>query len=374
MRIALFSSTADAKNGYGNITVEFCRALRGLGIDFTLFLPAAEKAFHAKYIPEIPAEFSLPPYIFEMKNPKSLLYLTSIDVSAYDVVHSLLDFPYCFLAARSAKKYGKPFMMGSQGTYGVVPLLRFPDRIAMEYAYGQARKIIVPSEFTKDIILKHTKKPYDIYVLHNGVNFPRFEAPRDVSAIRAQYPGKKIFLTVGGLKERKGQDLTIESLGILKKSFDDFVYLLVGDGEMKSLWEAKARECGVADKVFFLGSKDGEELVQYFHACDVYVHTPKVVHYNFEGFGIVYLEAGACGKPSVATDAGGVADAVVDGETGLILPDNDKEAIAKALLKLCTDEPLRQRLGAAGKEYARGHDWATIVRRYKALYIEVSHV
>ena len=371
MRIALFSSTADATNGYGNITVEFCRALRGLGIDFTLFLPESEKKVHAKYLADIPAEFSLPPYIFELKNPKSLLYLKSIDLSEYDVVHSLFDFPYCVLAARLAKKYKKPFMMGSQGTYGVVPLLRFPDRIAMEYAYAQAKKIIVPSEFTKDIILKHCRKQYEIDVLHNGVNYPRFEASRDVSDIRAKYPGKKIFLTVGGLKERKGQDLTIESLGILKKSFSDFVYLLVGDGEMKSVWEAKARECGVADKVFFLGSKDGEELVRYFHACDVYVHTPKVVHYNFEGFGIVYLEAGACGKPSVATDAGGVADAVVEGETGIIVPDNDKEAVAKALLQLCTDELLRSRLGAAGKEYARGHDWALIARRFLAIYNEV---
>lgn len=371
MRIALFSSTADVKNGYGNITAEYCRALTQAGIEFTLFLPEAERSFHQKYIPEVQAEFVLPPYIFEMKNPKSFLYLKTIDVSGYDIVHSLLDFPYCFVAARSAKKYKKPFMMGSQGTYGVVPLLRFPDRIALEWTYAQAKHIVVPSQFTKNIILKHTKKQYDIDVIHNGVNFKRFDTSPDVSDIRAQYPGKTIFMTVGGLKQRKGQDLTIEALVLLKQSFNDFVYVLVGDGEWKSVLQAKAKEYGVEDKVVFVGSKDGAELVRYFHACDVYVHTPKVVHYNFEGFGIVYLEAGACGKPSIATDAGGVADAVVDRKTGFILPDGDAKGIADKLLELSKKKELRMKMGEDGKRYAREHDWKLVVQRFVKLYQEM---
>ncbi len=372
MHIALFSSTADVKNGYGNITVEMCRALKALGVEFTLFLPEAEKKFHAQYIPEISTVFSLPPYIFELKNPKSLLYFKNIDLSGYDIVHSILDFPYCVLAARLAKKYKKPFMMGSQGTYGVVPLLRFPDRLALEFAYSQAKKIIVPSEYTKDVILKHTKKHYEIDVVHNGVNFERFAAPCDASAIRAAYPGKTIFLTVGGLKERKGQDLVIESLAIVKKSYKDFIYILVGAGEFRSVLEAKAKECGVSDQVVFAGSQDSSALVTYFHACDVYVHTPKVVHYNFEGFGIVYLEAGACGKPSVATNSGGVADAVIDGETGIILQDGDTEGVAGALLELSTNAVLRKKMGESGQAYAKGHDWSLIARRYLGYYREVA--
>jgi phosphatidylinositol alpha-1,6-mannosyltransferase len=372
MRIALFSSTADVKNGYGNITAEYCRALTQAGIEFTLFLPEAERGFHAKYIPEVQAEFTLPPYIFEMKNPKSLLYFKTIDVSSYDIVHSLLDFPYCFVAARSAKKYKKPFMMGSQGTYGVVPLLRFPDRVAMEWTYAQAKHIVVPSQFTKNIILKHTKKQYPIDIIHNGVNFARFETVPDVSGIRAQYPGKTIFLTVGGLKQRKGQDLVFEALVELKKSYTDFVYLLVGAGEWGSVLEAKAKELGVSEHVHFLGAKDGSELVRYFHACDVYVHTPKVVHFNFEGFGIVYLEAGACGKPSIATDAGGVADAVVDGKTGFIVPDGDTKAIADRLLKVSKDTALRTRMGEEGKKYAKEHDWSLVVRRFVDLYLSIT--
>lgn len=371
MRIALFSSTADVTNGYGNITAEYCRAMTAAGADYTLFLPKAEKAFHVKYIPEVPVRFDLPPYIFEMKNPKVLGYLKTVDVSGYDIVHSLLDFPYCFLAARSAKKYGKPFMMGSQGTYGVVPLLRFPDRLALEYAYARARKIVVPSMFTKTMILKHTKRRYEIDVIHNGVNYKRFAAETDASDIRARYKGKMIYLTVGGLKERKGQDLVIEALGKMRPSFDTFVYLLVGDGEWKETLQAKAKECGVEDKVVFVGAVEGAELVRYFHACDIYVHTPRVAYYNFEGFGIVYLEAGASGKPCLATDAGGVADAVRSGKTGYIVADGDTDAIADRLLLLSRDNTIRARLGLGGREYAKQHDWPIIVRKFQKLYDEI---
>lgn len=372
MRIALFSSTADIRNGYGNITAEYCRAMQKVGTEFTLFLPEAEKKFHERYIPDVPVEFSLPPYIFEMKNPKAIKYLKTVDVSEFDIVHSLFDFPYCFVAARSAKKYRKPFMMGAQGTYGVVPLLRFPDRFALEYAYKTAKKIVVPSVFTKNLILKHTKRPYKIDILHNGVNFARFAREMDTTDVRKKYEGKMIYLTVGGLKERKGQDLVIEALAKLRPNFDNFVYLLVGDGEWKSALLATAKECQVEDKVVFVGSIDGQQLVEYFHACDIYVHTPRVAFYNFEGFGIVYLEAGACGKPSLATDAGGVADAVLNGRTGYIVGDGDTDAIADRLLLLSKDPTIRARFGEAGREYAKQHDWARIARKFMGYYSELT--
>ena len=175
------------------------------------------------------------------------------------------------------------------------------------------------------------------------------------------------------MKERKGQDLVIEALATLKKSTDDFVYLLVGDGEMKTVWQAHAEKFGVSDNVVFVGALDGEELVRYFHACDMYVHTPRVIYYNFEGFGIVYLEAGACGKPSIAADAGGVADAVVQNETGFIVPDGDVAHIADKMLQLLRDGALRQTMGDAGREYARKHDWAPIVDEFLKLYSAVLH-
>lgn len=368
MRIALLSSTLDEKNGYGNITREYCSALHANGIDFTLFLPRSEEVRVREANVTYRVACVLPTYLFTFRDPRALLYFRSLNLRGYTHVHSLLDFPYCVIGARSARKWKLPFIMGSQGTYGVVPLLRQPDRWAMEYAYRTAKHIIVPSEFTKNAITKFTSKPYPISVIHNGVRFERFAREHDTTPIRAQFPGKTILMTVGGLKERKGQDLTIAALAIARKEIPDLIYVLVGDGPWKPGLQEHTRTHGVAEHVHFLGSKDGDDLVAHMQACDIYVHTPKVVNWNFEGFGIVYLEASACGKPIVATDAGGVRDAVRDGETGIIAPDGDVEAVARAIVDLCRDPQKRSRMGSAGKAYAQQHDWPLIVDQFLPLY------
>lgn len=375
MRIALFSSTIDVHNGYGNITYEYCRQLQAAGIDFTLFLPdtPAERSIIETMRPSFDVRFALPPYVFRMYQRASVGYLRRVDVSSYDIVHSLLDFPYCFVAARSAKKYGKPFMMGSQGTYGVFPLTLFPERQMLRWAYRQAKRVVVPSVFTKTLIERYAKESYPIDIIHNGVRFDRFSKPLDTSSVRAPYPGRKILLTVGGLKTRKGQDLVIRALASVVKERPDVAYVMVGEGSLKQSLKDLAESLGVASSVFFAGQKSGEELVRYFQACDIYVHTPKIDNLQFEGFGIVYLEAAACHKPSVATDAGGIRDAVTE-QTGIVVPDGDVEGVAKAILALLNDESRRTALGEGAYAYAARHDWKDIVEQFQSVYHELLHV
>lgn len=368
MRIALFSSTVDVRNGYGNITVEYCRELRRKGIDFTLFLPASERRTAEALEWDVPTEFVLPRYAFRFSLLTVWMYLRRVDVRAFDVVHSLLDFPYCVIAARSARKYGKPFLMGSQGTYGVVPLTRQPDRFFLMNAYRTARHILVPSRFTREMILRYAKQELPIDIVHNGVNLARFSRDVDATELRRSFGNRKVLLTVGGLKARKGQDLVIRALALLKKDYPELLYVVVGDGHTRPGLEQLAKDIGVSDLVRFTGSKTGDELLRYFRACDVYVHTPRVENLTFEGFGIVYLEASACGKPIVATDAGGVSDAVIDGKTGIVVRDGDVPAIAAAIAGLFKDPALAARMGEEGKRYAAAHDWSMIVERFIAFY------
>lgn len=374
MRVALFSSTIDVVNGYGNITYEYCRELQAAGIDFTLFLPdtAAERGTASSLRLPFEVRHVLPPYIFRIFQKGFPGYLRRVDVSGYDIVHSLMDFPYCFVAARSAKKYRKPFIMGSQGTYGVLPLTRFPDRYFLTWSYRQARRIIVPSAFTRDSIETYARDRYPLQVIHNGVRFDRFHKELDVSQVRSRYAGKNILLTVGGLKARKGQDLVLHALAAVLKTQKDVVYVMVGEGNTRPMLEELAQSLGIQDHVDFVGNQRGDDLVRYFKACDLYVHTPRIDHLNFEGFGIVYLEAGACGKPSVATDAGGVRDAVTP-EAGLVVPDGDIPAIAEAILTLLRDEGLRGKLGEGARAYALRHDWKDVVQEFQSVYHELLH-
>ncbi len=368
MRIALFSSTIDRTNGYGNITYEYCRALAKTGTDFTLFLPQTEKDVMSSYGLPFRVEWILPDYVFRIFEKSGWRYFRSVDVSSYDLVHSLFAYPYALIAARSAKKHCKPFLMGAQGTYGVLPLTRFPEKLLLKRCYRLAKSIIVPSEYTRKQIIAHAGETYDIDVIHNGVDAERFIYTSEPNPVSSRFTGKRILLTVGGLKERKGQDLVIRALPAIVAEHPDVLYVLVGEGNRQQEYEQLAREHDVQEHVLFVGNKQGDDLVAHFHTASVYVHTPKVVNLNFEGFGIVYLEAGACGVPSVATDAGGIRDAVLDGETGLVVPDGDVPAIADACNRLLADEALRTRLGSAAKAYAEQHDWRYIVQRYLDCY------
>lgn len=368
MRIALFSSTLDISNGYGNVTYEFCNSLDQQGVDFKLFLPGTEKDRIKKLNPHFAVDCLLPPYIFRLKSKHIFRYLKFIDISKFNLIHSLFDFPYCVLAAWSASCYHKPFIMGAQGTYGVLPLTYFPEKFLLKWAYGRAKQIIVPSLFTKEQIIFYSKRNFPISIIHNGVNFTRFQNVPDIAALRQKYKGKKILLTVGGLKPRKGQDLVIKALPQIAIAIPEIIYIIVGDGQWKEYLYQLAVEKGVVDRVVFTGALEGEDLVRYFHLSDIYVHTPRVVNLNFEGFGIVYLEASACKKPIVATDAGGVRDAIIAGKTGLIVPAEDVNGIALSIIRILTDKKFADQLGGAGYHYAMDHDWSEITKQFISLY------
>lgn len=370
MRIALISPRLDPTDGYGNITAEFCAALvKKPGITFTLFLPASERKYVERLKPNYPVRYDLARYAIAFNAITTLPYFRPINVRGYDIVHSLFDFPHCFQAAWSAMLFGKPFIMGVQGTYGITPLLRKPDRWCLKFAYRRAKAVTAPSTYTRDLITKMSGGKYPIHVIHNGVNLERFSKKVDASAITKKFHGKKMLLTVGGIKARKGQDLVIRALGQLyKKGKNNVEYIIVGEGPQHAEYKALAHQLGVADHVHFVGNKTDDHLLEYFDAADIYVHTPRVFYYNFEGFGIVYLEASARSKPIVAADAGGIRDAVIDGKTGIVVPEEDVSAITAAIEKLLNDPDLRLTMGKAGRAYAEQHDWSVIVDQFLPLY------
>ncbi|MDD5623336.1 MAG: glycosyltransferase family 4 protein, partial [Candidatus Peribacteraceae bacterium] len=232
----------------------------------------------------------------------------------------------------------------------------------------QARSVVVPSQFTKRMIGEYAGERYRIEVVHNGVNFGRFQRSTDPAELRRTYGENIVLLTVGGLWGRKGHDLALRALHRVVQKRRDVRYVLVGEGNGRPQLEALVKELQLEPYVEFAGRKSGDDLVSHYQASDIYVHTPKVVDLKFEGFGIVYLEASACGKPIVATDAGGVRDAVLDGETGLIAPDGDIPGVADRLLRLMDDADLRRRMGESGRQYAKKNDWTSIAEGFKSHY------
>lgn len=188
-------------------------------------------------------------------------------------------------------------------------------------------------------------------VLPNGTNPARF-APQDASALREELglTDRRILLTVGRLVPRKGIDTTLRALPQIAETVPEVAYLVVGDGPDRDRLTTLARHLGVADRVHFAGKIAGPDLTRYYNACDVFVMPSREAVPDVEGFGIVFLEAGACGKPVIGARAGGVPDAVRDGETGLLVPPRDAHALAEAATQLLADPEQAQRLGRQGRE------------------------
>lgn len=160
-------------------------------------------------------------------------------------------------------------------------------------------------------------------------------------------PGSRVLLTVARLSASepgKGADTVIQALPQLLPAFPDLFYVIVGDGDARPGLEKLASENGVGGRVIFAGECARESLRRYYEIADVFVMPSRQ-----EGFGIVFLEAMAAGKPVVASPCGGAQEVVREGEDGYLVEYGNVSALAGRLAALLGDECLRRRMGEAGK-------------------------
>ncbi|MFH0988202.1 MAG: glycosyltransferase family 4 protein, partial [Parcubacteria group bacterium] len=137
------------------------------------------------------------------------------------------------------------------------------------------------------------------------------------------------------------------------------VYVIVGSGVYENELRVAVEKFGVKDKVLFVTDAVDNDLPLFYQSCDLFaMPCRELANGDVEGFGIVYLEANLFGKPVVAGRSGGAAEAVIDGQTGLVVEPNDANAIAEALVALLTDEQRAKILGEAGrKRVVEQFDW-----------------
>ena len=174
----------------------------------------------------------------------------------------------------------------------------------------------------------------------------------DVAATRRKFgldPERPLVLGLSRLVPRKGFDVVIDAV----RALDGVQLAIAGGGRDRKRLE---RHAGGAANVRFLGRVDDADLPALYGSADAFAMCcrDRWGGLEAEGFGIVFLEAAACGVPAVAGRSGGAHEAVVDGETGFVVSPRDVAAVRAALAKLCSDEELRARMGAGGTPARRG--------------------
>jgi len=228
-----------------------------------------------------------------------------------------------------------------------------------------AEKLVTNSKYRQQEFLDYGFPPARCTIVLPGTD-PQFFTPGEPpdELVRQWNPdGKKVFLTVARVSERKGHDLVIKSLPEILNNHSDLLYLIVGKGPDRERLENLASDLGVADAVMFCGFVPDDDLPDYYRMCDVYTMPNREVFDStdsIEGFGISFVEASACGKPVIGGKSGGAVEAVADGYSGyLVAPDSAAEFYAAAE-KLLADDALRKKIGEQGRERAEKEmDWKT---------------
>ena len=242
---------------------------------------------------------------------------------------------------------------------------------AMRFALRHADRVIANSEFTRDELIKMDVNPARVTLIYPGVDVARFRPGLACDDLRESVgvgPAGKLILSVGRLSRRKGFDQVIKALPALVNAGLDVQYTLIGIGEDQDYLLDLAREHGVADRIHLLGHVSADDLPRWYNACDVFAMPNREINGDTEGFGMVFIEAAACGKPAIAGMAGGTAAAVVHDVTGLRINGDDEKDVARALIHVLMDNALKDALGKQGyKRALNDFAWEQVAMRTAGL-------
>jgi phosphatidylinositol alpha-1,6-mannosyltransferase len=245
---------------------------------------------------------------------------------------------------------------------------------AMCFSMNHADRVVANSDYTRGELIRIGVDPKKITLINPGVDIERFcpgLAFRELRLGLGMQEGQSLILSVGRLQPRKGFDMVIRSLPPLLEQGLDVHYASIGIGDNLDHLQELAQELGVSDRVHFLGHVPPDDLPHWYNACDVFIMPNREIDGDTEGFGMVFVEASACGKPVIAGKAGGTGSAVIEDVTGLRVDGNKPEEVTKALARLLTDKELAARLGSQGHSRVVNElSWEAVTEKTASLKID----
>lgn len=282
----------------------------------------------------------------------------------FDIIH--LHEPFVPMLCTAVLRFSDTANVGTFHAYGGSPGYNFGWPISTLMLRRRRRKLtgkIAVSKPARDFAAKHVPGYYTI--IPNGVDLEHFSP--DATPIERFCDGKVNILFVGRLEKRKGLGHLLKAYRQVKAEVPNSRLIVVGPGtRLHKKYEKHVRHHRLED-VVFAGYTSYDELPRYYKTADIFC-TPAT---GGESFGIVLLEAMAVGTPVVATNIEGYAGVMTQGKEGLLVPPKDDKELARALLSLISDEPLRQQMGARGMVTAQEYDWRKVSRRVFEYYIRI---
>lgn len=225
--------------------------------------------------------------------------------------------------------------------------------------YVMSKKIIAISSTTKkSLVHDYGIPPEKIIVIPVGINLDEFKPLDDIKKIPSS------ILYVGRLDKRKGVQYLIRALRYVVKGFPMAKLYIIGNGNLRDSLEKLARNEKVDDHVTFLGKVPMKDLVKWYNKAEVFV-LPSL----FEGFGIVVLEAMACGTPVIGTKVAGIVDIIENKKTGILVPPEDEKKLGEEIKRILNSPKMRKKIVYISRRYLKKKfEWESIVGNFIHLY------
>ncbi|MBI4831261.1 MAG: glycosyltransferase family 4 protein [Candidatus Lindowbacteria bacterium] len=316
----------------------------------------------------------IPPILYRLYTFAAIPLL--IKRQAIDFVYLPYWFRFSSIIYHLSKLFGLKYFVTCYGE----EVLFDPKRMRHSHrrllkGYRRAERIFAISEHTKKLLAALGIEDQKVAVVKPGIDVSAAEpaaSPIEKLSRDLQLDGKKVVITVSRLVKKKGHDNVLRALSASRERRKGLAYLIIGEGEEEANLKALAKELGLEKEVLFMGRVSDEVLKACYALSDVFIMTTREVDDSkrTEGFGIVYLEANLYGKPVIAGSVGGVGDAVIDGETGILVDPHNVGEISAAIDKLLSDGKLSARLGENGRKRVREEfAWETTARRLETLML-----
>ena len=364
MKLALVSDALDPTSGWGRYAGELARELIAAGADVRLVSPRSlstmsdlrDYADHNE-IPSFQHGRRHPLRVFQRTFPPLLRALRGVDV-----IHCMVE-PYAPATAAAAGR--RPYFVSLHGTYAISSGRPRIERLPLRWALRRARGLPANSGYTRRRVESDSgaRRTSVVPLAVRSEDFRRDDPPQRE---------RGLIVSVGECKPRKGYDLALEAFARLRADGAASRYVIVGLSDPSSPYVKRLRarilELGLGSSITLTGAVSQDELVDWYHRARVVTMPYRLSGTDFDGFGLVLLEANACGTPVVSARDSGAEEPVIHDQNGLLVPPNDVHALTDALRIVLTDTNRWRRLAAGARRRADAMTWRRSTQRLLDVY------
>lgn len=365
MKILFITNELSEKSGWGRYSIDLITSLEKCGHEVSIVCEIKNPnfAFNQHDILSNPLSFRRN-YILS-----SLSIFKFISISKDfkpDVVHCIVE-SYSLITFLFSLISRKNYILTAHGSFAIKPFRNYMYSFIQKFVYKRAKYIVAVSNYTKKQILFKVPTLSNITVINNGIsNYFLIRAKNNNRVI------KPIILSVGALKNRKGFHISISAFVEVANKFPDYVYYLIGDtSDIKYVDSLRniISSAHLEHRIKIISDVDDQKLFEMYEQSKLFILTPVSDEYNFEGFGLVYLEANAFGIPVIGSLDNGGEDAINDGVTGFLTQKSSVSDVSKKISLLLSDDMLYNSLSLNGKVYAEKMSWNYKIQEYIKLYL-----